>query len=81
MDLCDTGYHRDYFSGAVGCKTLSQNRCPADNRDVFYPWDCLGVPDLYPHYHSLFRADLGARVARLESRNYVSKPLWQGDRD
>ena len=50
MDLCDTGYHRDYFAGAVGCKTLSQNWCPADNRDVFYPWDCLGVPDLYPHY-------------------------------
>ena len=36
--LCDTGTSGNYFSGAVGCKTLSQNWHLAGDRDVFYPW-------------------------------------------
>ena len=73
--------HRIYFLGAVGSKTLSQIWRLADDHDV----SSLLAQDLFRPLSSCFPgrkglnllgmlnlADLEARVARLESRNYVS---------
>ena len=43
IPLAGIGDHRNYFSGAVGCKTLSQNRHLADANDISY----LGAPDSF----------------------------------
>ena len=75
LALCDTGYYRNCFFGAMGCKTLSQGWRLAGGGDVFYSW----IPALFIRFCRWFFSQVGRGLIFLGGRSCLtlltSKPV------